>query len=83
MNPKKTRPSRKKQKAEFVIEEYSGDQFASLQEAQSAALKPLAADIAETIRTLIAQGILVIENGRVVIKESENNGSLNSPTART
>lgn len=59
----------------FVIEErweeqsVLGDQtFPSLASAQQDALHSLAADLAETLRSLIAQGILTVENGRVIAK---------------
>lgn len=53
----------------FVIEECRGEQsFPSLERAQADALHSLAADLAETLRSLISQGILTVENGRVIVK---------------
>ena len=59
----------------FVIEERWDEQsalreqpFPSLERAQADALHSLAADLAETLRSLISQGILTVENGHVIVK---------------
>ncbi len=54
----------------FVVEECRGEQtFPNLASAQQAALQPLAVELAATLRSLISQGILTVENGRVIIKD--------------
>jgi len=48
------------------LEEMPGNQYQNLEDAQSAALKATAADLAETMRSLLESGVLTVENGRVV-----------------
>jgi len=66
----------------FVIEERwegqpsPGEQaFTSLERAQADALHSLAADLAETLRSLIFQGILTVENGCVIVKNGHHSKS--------
>jgi hypothetical protein len=51
---------------DFSFEEIPGDLYADLNAAQQAALKATAHDLATTLRTLLAAGILVQENGKIV-----------------
>lgn len=48
------------------VEEISGNKFPSLEAAQRAALPGIAADLAETIRRLLADGWLINDNGRII-----------------
>ena len=48
------------------IQEIPGDHFASLDAAQRAALDPLASHLAQTIRDLLARGVLAQVNGRII-----------------
>ncbi|NWG07578.1 MAG: hypothetical protein HXY35_12925 [Chloroflexi bacterium] len=48
------------------IQEIPGDHFASLDAAQRAALDPLAAHMAQTIRDLLARGVLAQVNGKII-----------------
>jgi hypothetical protein len=50
----------------LTIEEISGNQYNSLEEAQKAALKATAADLVQIIRARIESGDLIIVNGKVV-----------------
>lgn len=50
----------------MVVEEHSGNQFPDLQAAQRAAFASLAQGMATTIRTLLAAGVLVIQDGRII-----------------
>ncbi len=50
----------------IAIEEVPGDQYASLDEAQRAALDPLASHFAQAIRDLLASGELVQVNGKII-----------------
>ena len=50
----------------IAVEEHPGDQYADLGTAQRVALRPLASDLAATIRTLLAAGILIIRDGCIV-----------------
>lgn len=50
----------------FTVEEISGNQYGSLEDAQKAALKATAADLAQIIRLRIESGDLIIVNGKVV-----------------
>lgn len=62
-------------KAPFVIEECQGDMaFSSLASAQQDVLHPLAAELAATLRSLIASGLLTVENGRVIAKNGNHSG---------
>lgn len=57
----------------FTIEECQGEvTFPSLAGAQQDALRPLAADLAATLRSLIACGLLVVDNGRIVVKNGNH-----------
>lgn len=63
--PEKTTP--------VLIEERQGEAvFPSLASAQQDALRPLAADLAATLRSLISIGLLTVENGRVVVKNGNH-----------
>lgn len=53
---------------DFTLEEIPGDQYADLGAAQQAALKATAHDLATTIRALMAAGVLVQLNGKIVPK---------------
>ncbi len=48
------------------VEEISGNKFPSLEAAQRAALPSIAADLAETMHRLLADGWLINENGRII-----------------
>lgn len=50
----------------ITLEEISGDQVASLDEARRAALDALALDVSQTIRDLLASGRLVKVNGKII-----------------
>ncbi len=62
--------SRTRNSAIFAVEEIGGQQFATLADAQRAALSTLAADVAATLRAMIDAGALAIESGRVVVKDT-------------
>ncbi len=51
---------------DFTLDEIPGDQYADLPAAQQAALKATAADLAATLRSLLATGALVQVNGRII-----------------
>ncbi len=51
---------------QIVIEEMPGDQYASQDEAQRAALDALASHFAQAIRDLLADGTLVQVNGKII-----------------
>jgi hypothetical protein len=50
----------------FTVEEIPGDQYPDLAAAQRAALKATAADLVSIIRSLLASGVLVNDNGRII-----------------
>lgn len=50
----------------LILEEYPGERFPDLEAAQQAALRSLAAEVAGTIRELLAAGVLVQEGGRII-----------------
>jgi len=50
------------------VEEISGDQYADLKTAQSAALSSLSASVQAVIRDLLARGVLVNDNGKIIPK---------------
>ena len=52
--------------SQMTIQEIGGDQFEDLRSAQDAALDPLAAHLANTIRSLLASGRLVNVNGKII-----------------
>lgn len=52
------------------IAEISGDRYPDLATAQKLALTPLAGNLAESIRGLVAAGKLVIEDGRLIVSEN-------------
>ena len=66
----KTLP-RTRNRAIFALEEIGGDQFATLADAQRAALPVLANDIASTLRAMLAAGVLAVCDGRVVVAAHE------------
>ncbi len=49
----------------FIVRQVGGHRFPDLESAQRAALRPLAADVAASIRKLLATGVLVIVDGRI------------------
>jgi hypothetical protein len=51
---------------EIVAEEIGGKQYPDLQTAQAQALPLVAANLAVTIRRLLANGLLINENGRII-----------------
>jgi hypothetical protein len=51
---------------DFTLEEIPGDQYAELDAAQQAALKAAAHDLASSIRALLAVGVLVQVNGKII-----------------
>lgn len=51
---------------QITIHEIPGDHFPDLESAQRAALDPLAAHLANTIRELLASGRLVNVNGKII-----------------
>ena len=53
---------------DLTIEEAPGDLYASLAAAQRAALKPTARDLAAILRSLLADGVLVQREGKIVPK---------------
>jgi hypothetical protein len=53
---------------DFTLEEIPGDQYADLSAAQQAALKATAHDLEECIRALLAAGVLVKVNGKIIPK---------------
>jgi len=53
-------------KPDFTLEEISGDQYADLVATQQAALKATAHDIAATLKSLLAAGVLVQVNGKII-----------------
>jgi hypothetical protein len=55
----------------FTLEEIPGDQYADLAAAQQAALKASAHDITVTLRSLLAAGVLVQVNGKIVPKANK------------
>lgn len=48
------------------VEEISGDAYPDLSTAQQKAWGNIAADLAKEIKFLLAEGVLVIENGKIV-----------------
>lgn len=58
------------------IEEQSGEKYSSLTEAQRVAVSPLAADIVDTIRALLAKGILINQNGKIIPDPNHQNSKL-------
>lgn len=60
-----------RQAAAIAIEERPGSQYADLATAQRVALHPLAADLAATVRALLASGELVAREGRITTREEE------------
>jgi hypothetical protein len=51
---------------DLILEEISGDQYPDLAAAQQAALKATAADLVKILRSLLASGILLQVNGRII-----------------
>lgn len=62
----------------IAIEEHGGRQYSALADAQLAALRPLAVDLVDTIRGLLAAGVLAVDGGRVVVNERPE-GPANEP----
>lgn len=50
----------------LTLEEMPGDKFLSLAEAQRHALAETASDLVSTIRALLASGVLINQNGRII-----------------
>lgn len=50
----------------YRLEEIGGDAFSSLDVAQQAAIGPLADILTETIRKMLQDGRLIIQNDRIV-----------------
>ncbi len=48
------------------VEEIGGDHYPDLVTAQAQAVKNIASDFAEMIRRLLADGLLINDNGRIV-----------------
>jgi hypothetical protein len=53
-------------KRSYRLEEISGHQFASLTGAQKAASSILADVLTDTVRGMLQEGILIVENGLIV-----------------
>ena len=51
---------------QIEIQEIPGDQYSTLDAAQRAALDPLAAHMVQTIRDLLARGVLAQVNGKII-----------------
>jgi hypothetical protein len=65
------------------IEAIGGNQFPSLEAAQNAALPSIASDLAETMRRLRADGILIERNGQIIPNpERINVNDLSTPSQR-
>lgn len=54
----------------LLIQEDPGDLYLTLEEAQKSALKATASDLAVVLRGLLASGVLVEENGRIIPNKS-------------
>jgi len=50
------------------VEEISGDQYADLKTAQSAALSSLSVSVQVVIRDLLERGVLINDNGKIIPK---------------
>ena len=48
------------------VEQIGGDKYPDLATAQAKALPGIAADLAESVRRLLAEGWLVNDNGRII-----------------
>jgi hypothetical protein len=55
----------------IAVEEHGGDRYQSLEAARRAALRLLAADMAATLRALLAAGVLTVRDGRVIVKDKQ------------
>jgi len=55
-----------KQSPSYQVENYSGNNYPDLITAQKKALPTLAADLAESMRRLLAEGWLINDNGRII-----------------
>jgi hypothetical protein len=53
-----------------LIQELPGELHHTLVEAQQGALKATASDLAAVLRALLASGVLIQENGRIIPKKS-------------
>lgn len=49
----------------FTLEEHPGDRYPDLETAQRLALPSMARDLAATIQALLAEGILIVEDGQI------------------
>jgi hypothetical protein len=49
----------------FSLEEHPGDLYPDLETAQRLALPSMARDLAATIRALLEEGVLIIEEGQI------------------
>ncbi len=74
-------PPRPKE-SDAILEEIGGDEFASLEEAQQAALPFLVDDFVATIRAMIAEGDLIILNGRLIVNPNKRDENGISPVSR-
>lgn len=55
-----------RQSPSYQVETYSGKDYPDLATAQAKALPTIAADLAESMRRLLAEGWLVNDNGRII-----------------
>jgi len=55
-----------RQSPSYQVENYSGNNHPDLTTAQRKALPTLAADFAESMRRLLAEGWLINDNGRII-----------------
>ena len=51
----------------IALQEVSGARYPDLETAWSLAMPGLAGDLAETLRELLASGVLVIQDGKIII----------------
>ena len=51
----------------IALQEVSSDRYPDLETAWSLAVPGLAGDLAETLRELLASGVLVIQDGKIII----------------
>jgi ribosomal protein S9 len=60
-----------RQSLSIAIEEHGGDRYPDLEAARRAALRPIVADVAATLRALLAAGVLTVRDGRVIVKDKQ------------
>ena len=53
------------------LQEMGGDRYPDLETAWSLAMPGLAVDLTETLRELLASGVLIIQDGKIIIKPEE------------